>query len=75
MQSILNMAKELMPLTKGTSPSAGAISYIPFMAATSQHGLASDMYQKPDVPKQITLQDSALLSVLQKIKKIEKYGQ
>ena len=53
-------------MSKGTSPGASAISNIPFMAASSHDGLASGMYQKPDIPKQFTFQDSALLNGLQK---------
>ena len=63
------MAKRLMVVSKGTSSGASAISNIPFMAASSHDWSASCMYQKPDIPKQITFQDSALLSGLQKINK------
>ena len=69
MPATLNMAKRLMAVSKGTSPDASAISGIPFMAASSHDGLASGMYQKPDIPKQVTFQDSALLGGLQKINK------
>ena len=63
----MNMAKGLMAVSKGTSSGANAISNIPFMAISSHDVLASDMYQKPDIPKQVTFQDSALLKDLQKI--------
>ena len=56
-----------MAVPKVTSPGASVISNIPFMAASSHDGLASGMYQKPDIPKQVTFPDSALLSGLQKI--------
>ena len=69
MQATLNMAKRLMAVSKGPSPVASAISNIPFMVASSHNGLASGNYQKPDIPKQVTFQDSALLSGLQKINK------
>ena len=39
------------------------------MAASSHDGMASGIYQKPDISKQMTFQDSALLSGLQKIDK------
>ena len=69
MQATLNMAKRLMAVSKETLPDASAISNIPFMAASSHDALASGMYQKPDIAKQVTFQDSALLSGLQKINK------
>ena len=52
MQATLNMAKRLMGVSKGTSPGAGAISNIPFMAASSCDGLTSGIYQKPEISKQ-----------------------
>ena len=58
-----------MAVYKGTSPGASAISNIPFMVASSHDGLASGNYRKPDIPKQVTFQDSALLSGLQNINK------
>ena len=58
-----------MAVSKGTSPSASAIFNIPFMVASSHDGLASGIYQKPDIPKQVIFQDAALLSSLQKINK------
>ena len=67
MQATLNMAKRLMAVSKGTSPGASAISNIPFMVASNHDGLNSGIYQKPDIAKQVTFQDSALLSGLQKI--------
>ena len=39
------------------------------MVTSSHNGLASGIYQKPDIPKQVTFQDSALLSGPQKINK------
>ena len=69
MQATSNMAKRLMAVSKGTTPGASSISNIPFMVASSHDGLASGIYQKPDIPKQGTFQDSALLSGLQKINK------
>ena len=69
MQPILNMAKRLIAVSKGTSPGAIAISNVPFMTASSHDGLTSGIYQKPDISKQVTFQDSALLSGLQKINK------
>ena len=55
MQATLNMAKRLMALSKGTSPGASVISNIPCTAASSHDGLASGMYQKPDITnKQVT---------------------
>ena len=39
------------------------------MATSAHDGLASDMYQKSDLPKQVIFQDSALLSSLQNITK------
>ena len=68
MQATLNMAKRLMAVSKGLSPGASAISCIPFMVASSYDGLTSG-YQKPDISKQVTFQDSSLLSGLQKINK------
>ena len=69
MQATLNMAKRLMAVSKGPSPGASAISNIPFMVATSHDGLPSGNCQKPDIPKQVTFQDSALLCGLQNINK------
>ena len=69
MWATLNMAKSCMAVSKGTSQGASAISNIPFMVALNHDGLASGMYQKPEIPKQVTFQDSALLSGLQKISK------
>ena len=69
MQAMLKMAKGLMAVSKGTSPGVKVISNIPFMAASSHDGLASDMYQKSEIPKQVTYQYLALLSGLQKINK------
>ena len=63
------MAKRLMFVSKGTLPGASVISNITFMVASSHDGLASGIYQNPDMPKQVTFQDSALLSGLQKINK------
>ena len=54
MQATLNMANRHMAVSKGTSPGASAILNIPFMAASSHDGLASGMYQMPDIPKQVT---------------------
>ena len=65
MQATMNMAKRLMAVSKGTSLGASAISNIPFMAASSHDGLALGIYQKPELPKQVPFQDSALLSGLQ----------
>ena len=56
-----------MAVSKGTLLGASAISNIPFMAASSHDGLSSVMYIRPDIPKQVTIQDSALLYGLQKI--------
>ena len=53
----------------GTAPGASAISKISFLTALSYDGLASGMYQQPDIPGQVTFQDSALLSGLQKTNK------
>ena len=69
MQATLNMAKRLMAVPKGPSPGVSAISNIPFMVASSHEWLPSGIYQKPDISKQVTFQDSALLSGLQKINK------
>ena len=69
MQATLNMARRQMAVSKGTSLDASAITNIPYMAASGQEGLASSMYQNPDLPKQVTFQDSALLSGLLKINK------
>ena len=69
MQATLNMAKRLMAVSKGPSPGASAISNIPFIVASSHDGLASGNYQKLDIPKEATFQDSALLSGPQKINK------
>ena len=69
MQAMLNMAKRLMAVSKGPSPGAGAIPSIPFMVASNHDGLTSGSYQKPDICKQVTFQDSALLSGWQKINK------
>ena len=69
MQATLNMAKGLTALSKGTSPGACAISNIPFMVASNHDGLTLGIYQKSDISKQVTFQDSALLSGLQKINK------
>ena len=67
MQATLNMAKRLIAVSKGTSPGVSAMSNITFMAASSHDGLVSGIYQKPDISKQVTFEDSALLSGLQKI--------
>ena len=69
MHTTLNMAKRLTAVSKGPSPGANAISDIPFMVASNNDGLASGNYQKPDISKQVTLQESALLSGLQNINK------
>ena len=69
MQATLNMAKRLITLSKGSSPGPSAISNIPFMVASSHDGLPSSIYQKPDISKQVTFQDVAPLSDLQKINK------
>ena len=69
MQVTLNMAKRLMAVSKGSSPGASAISNIPFMVASSHDGLPSGLYQKPDISKHVTFQDSAVLSGLQRINK------
>ena len=53
-----------MAVSKGTSPGASVISNIPFMVASTHDGLTSGIYQKPDIAKQVTVQDSALLSGL-----------
>ena len=63
------MAKRCMGVSKGTSPGASAKSNILFMVASSHDRSVSGMYQKPDILKQVTFQDSALLSGLQKISK------
>ena len=47
----LEYGQRLMTVSKGTSWGASAISNIPCMAASSQDGLASGIYQKPDIPK------------------------
>ena len=62
MQATLNMTKRLIAVSKGPSPGASAISNTPFMVASS-------VYQEPDIHKQVTFQDSALLSGLQEITK------
>ena len=49
MQATLNMAKRLMAVSKGPSPGGSAISNIPFMVASNHNGLASGIYQKPDI--------------------------
>ena len=54
MQATLNMVKRLMAVSKGTSPGASATSNIPFMAASGHDGLASGIYQKSGIPKQVT---------------------
>ena len=64
MQATLNMAKRPMAVSNGTLPSASAISNIPFMVASSHDGLASGIYQKTDIPRKVTFQDSALLGGL-----------
>ena len=53
-----------MAESKGTSPGASAISNIPFMVASSHDELALGIYQKPDIPEQVTFQDSAMQSGL-----------
>ena len=58
-----------MAVSKGTSPGASAILIIPFMSASSHDGLVLGIYQDPNIPKQVTFQDSALLSGLWKINK------
>ena len=62
MQATLNIA-----IPKRTSTCVSSMSNIPLMVASSHYQLASGIYQKPDIPKQVTFQDSALLSGLQKI--------
>ena len=69
MQVPMNMAKRLMAVSTGPSPGATTMLNIPFMAASSHDGLDSGMYQKHHIPKQVTFQDAALLSGLQKINK------
>ena len=69
MPATLNIAKRLMAVSNGPSPGASANSNIPFMVASSHDGLTSGIYQEPDIHKQVTFQDSALLSGLQKINK------
>ena len=61
--------KDLWLCQKGTSPGASTISNIPFVAASSHDRLDSCIYQKSDIPKQVTFQNSALLRGLQKINK------
>ena len=51
MQATLNMAKRLMTVSKRTLPGASAISNIPFLAASSHDGLASGIYQKPEISR------------------------
>ena len=58
------MAKRLTAVFKGTSQGANVISNIPFMAASNHDGLALGMCQKSNTYKQVTFQDSALLSGL-----------
>ena len=62
----LNMVKGPIVISTLASPGVSAMSHFPFMAASSHDRMASGMYHKPDIPKQVTFQDSALLSVLQK---------
>ena len=69
MQATMHMATRFITVSKGTSPDANAIANIPFMAAWSHDELASGMYQKPAIPKEVPFQDSALLSGLQNINK------
>ena len=61
------MAKRVMAVSKGTSLGPNAISNIAFMVVLGHDRLTSGMYQKPDIPKKVTFQDSVLLSGLQKI--------
>ena len=42
-----------MAVSKGMSAGASAISNVPFMATSHHDGLASDMFQKPDIPKRV----------------------
>ena len=51
MQTTLHMAKILMAISKRNSPGASAILNVPFKAASSPDGLASGIYQKPDISK------------------------
>ena len=49
MQITLNMATRFMAVSKGTSPGVSELSNILFIAAYSHVGLASSMYQKPEL--------------------------
>ena len=54
-------------------PGTNSIPNNPFMAALSHNGMASGTYNTPDISKQVTFQDSALLCGLQKINKMLKH--
>ena len=54
MPAAMNVAKRLIAGCKGTSLGTSAIPNIPFMAASGHDGMASGMYHKPDIPKQVT---------------------
>ena len=57
MQTIMGMAKSLMAVK---NIRCTFLSNIQFMAPLSHDVLASGMYQKPGIPKQVTFQDIAL---------------
>ena len=51
-----------MAVSRGMKPGAKEISNIPFMKVLVYEGMAPNMYNKPDMPKQVTFQDSSLRS-------------
>ena len=52
------MIERPMAVSKGASLGVSVISNIQFMATSNHDGLATGMFQKPDIPKQVAFQDS-----------------
>ena len=65
MQAILNMAKNTYGCIKRNFTRCKCHIFYSIYGSFKPDGLASGIYQKPDIPKQVTFQDSALLSGLQ----------
>ena len=71
MQATLNMAKRKMAVSKETSQGVNDISNIPFIAASSHDGLASVIYQKNDIHKQVIFKIQLYLVVFKRSIKAE----
>ena len=66
MSATFCIAKTLMAVSNKTLLDVSAISNIQFTAVSCHDGIASSMCNKADKPKEVTFQDSVLLSGLQK---------